>query len=347
MGQRANLIIIENDKYSLYYSHWCANTLPRDLFWGAEHAIDFVRIQREVDESGWLDDVWAEGAAVIDCDNRVLLMYGGEIEIYDIPLRRVYLEMLGYVWSMWEVRWAYEGIADIADYVGYPRFKVLSESEDDAASSLSPPEEKDWTEIVGSFRLADGSLQIYPLVGEVEYYLFAGQSLLQQCQFTRGEESLNLDEWLECNFPKGGFHIDLVAQTVDYWTATEIPDIPNRVRAIWSGWNVIWHRDRYEYQLDATAGMLRFPHQSKEQIQAQLKNMLLSNYGHSPVDNILKIIEENGKEGKAAEVNPLALRDDRLEIDLSQRNKIFNEAMTNIQNRIPALERSLEEIKLD
>lgn len=66
MGQRANLIIVEYGKYELFYSHWAANTLTRDLFWSPEFATAFVQMQRQVDESGWLDDVWAEGGAVID-----------------------------------------------------------------------------------------------------------------------------------------------------------------------------------------------------------------------------------------------------------------------------------------
>ena len=66
MGHRANLIIVENETYTLYYSHWCVNTITRDPFWGPDHAIRFFRAQREVDESGWLDDVRAEGGAVID-----------------------------------------------------------------------------------------------------------------------------------------------------------------------------------------------------------------------------------------------------------------------------------------
>lgn len=52
MGQRPNLILVEGREYRLFYSHWCANTLPRDLFWGPEHAAAFIRIQRAVDDSG-------------------------------------------------------------------------------------------------------------------------------------------------------------------------------------------------------------------------------------------------------------------------------------------------------
>jgi hypothetical protein len=321
MGQRANLIIIENREYSLYYSHWCANTLTKDLFWGAEHAIEFVRLQREVDESGWLDDVWAEGAAVIDCDNRVLLLFGGEDLLYDVPLRRVYLGMLRRVWESWEVRWAYEGIAEIADYVGYPRVNVLSEKEDDACPYLSPPEEVDWTEIVGSFQLSD-KLMLYPLNEYIEDFLMAGANIISQCEECSGLEILYLED-----FPNAGFHIDTNAKTLEYWSANDLPGIPDRIAAKWDGWHVTWHHDRYEFQLDATAGKLRFPTSSIEELQTQLKEMLLSEYGQSSVDTLLKIAEEEREKGEEVTINRLALRDDRLEVDKIDRQRIFELAL--------------------
>jgi hypothetical protein len=63
MGQRANLVIVRPDGYELFYSHWCANTLPRDLFWGPEHAERFIRMQRPAGHDEWLDTIWAEGGA--------------------------------------------------------------------------------------------------------------------------------------------------------------------------------------------------------------------------------------------------------------------------------------------
>ena len=83
MGQRANLAIGNANNYELFYSHWCANTLPRDLFWGADHALEFISRQRAVSrDDGWLDTVWAEGGAVIDPNDRVLLLFGGEDVLY-------------------------------------------------------------------------------------------------------------------------------------------------------------------------------------------------------------------------------------------------------------------------
>ena len=47
MGQRANLIIVQYGQYKLFYSHWAANTLTRDLFWSPEFATAFIQMQKK------------------------------------------------------------------------------------------------------------------------------------------------------------------------------------------------------------------------------------------------------------------------------------------------------------
>jgi hypothetical protein len=173
MGQRANLILIERGQREMYYTHWRANTLDRDLFWGPDHAARFIRAQQA--RTHWLDEVWAEGGAVLDRDAHVLLMFGGEDVRIDVSLRRVYLDLLRHVWSGWDVRWAYEGIADVADYVGHPREAVLTNEFDPAKSRLTWPRRRPTagplrsgapacrTARFGSFRWARSSPTTCPL----------------------------------------------------------------------------------------------------------------------------------------------------------------------------------------
>ena len=94
MGQRANLAIKKIQGYDLYYCHWCANSLPHDLFWGAAHTEEFIRAQRPVGHDKWLDTVWAEGGAVLDPLDQTLLFFGGGDILYEVPLRRLYLRLM-------------------------------------------------------------------------------------------------------------------------------------------------------------------------------------------------------------------------------------------------------------
>ena len=53
MGHRAHYLIKDEKSYKLFYSHWGANVVDRDLFWGPDAAFDYISAQRpseEVDE---------------------------------------------------------------------------------------------------------------------------------------------------------------------------------------------------------------------------------------------------------------------------------------------------------
>lgn len=127
MGQRASLAVITDRGTELYYSHWRANTLDRDLFWGPAHATAFIRRQRsEAEGAEILDEVWAEGGAVVDQTRRTLLWYGGQDICFDIPRRRLHLALMRRLWRDWTIEWACEGIADIADALGISRDVVLT-----------------------------------------------------------------------------------------------------------------------------------------------------------------------------------------------------------------------------
>jgi hypothetical protein len=330
VGQRANFVLVEGREYRLFYSHWCANTLPRDLFWGPEHAVVFIRIQRAVDDSGWLDEVWAEGGALLDLDQKQFLLYGGEDVLYDVPLRRIYFEMLGQVWKGWTVRWAHEGIADLADYVGYPRDRVLTKKDQDSTDvTLTPPEQKDWTDLVGSVRFDDVTVRFYPLAGDVAFYLSRGSKLVNNLRPADGVSQLLLDEW-KIEFPSGGFHLDLPAQRLEFWVARDAPDIQNRVETAWPGWETRWHHDHYERQLERTEGLLRFPFPDRQALLDRCREMLLRGQVNSAVDTIQMLTDREREQGKEVHVNTWALRDDRLDLPQEERKAILDNIRSHL-----------------
>jgi hypothetical protein len=328
VGQRANLILVEGHEYRLFYSHWCANTLPRDLFWGPEHAAAFIRIQRAVDVSSWLDDVWAEGGALLDLGRRHFLLYGGEEVLCNVPLRRIYLELLARVWKGWTVRWAYEGIADLADYVNYPRDRVLTSKDKDSTDvSLTPPEQKDWTDLVASVRFDEDTVRLYPLAGDVASHLSRGTKLVDNLRPGDGLPQLLLDEWTT-EFPSGGYHLDLPAQRLEFWVARDAPGIRNRVANAWPGWEIRWYHDQYEKQLDRADGLLRFPIPDRQTLLDRCREMVLLERITSPVDTVRMLADRDREQGKEVQVNPWALRDDRLDLSKEERMAILDEVMS-------------------
>ena len=177
MGQRANYVIVEDDGFALYYSHWCANTLDRDFFWGPEPALDFVRRQTPREPDQWLDQVWAEGGALLNPEMRHLILFGGEDVNWDVPLRRLYLKLLQSAWPGWDIVWAHEGPVNLIDYLGLERSLVLSE---DTSTHVAPPRiaVDDPPETICSLRRADGGLSLYPLEGYAESARDLGPQLI-------------------------------------------------------------------------------------------------------------------------------------------------------------------------
>jgi hypothetical protein len=330
MGHRANLIDFQGGQYDLYYSHWAANTLPRDLFWGPAHAVLFVRAQRPVESDSWLDDVWAEGGAIIDSDARVFRLFGGEDLAYDVPLRRLYLQLLSAVWEGWYVGWAHEGIADLADYVGLPRERVLTRQADEPGPvDLYPPVERDWVDLVGSFRLPDRTIKLFPLAGQAPDYLLTGPILTEAALSRIGLDRLHVADWTT-TFPTGGFHLDVPARVVRFWDARDRPGIEGQVRSKWPGWAVTWDRDGYEAQLSAVSGVLSFPDRTVDTLLAELTGMLLRQPSQSPAESVLWFAEHERAAGKSVEVNPLALRDDRVELSQQEKGDILARAVASL-----------------
>lgn len=328
MGQRANLVVVHDGAWQLYYSHWRANTLDKDLFWGPAYAAAFIRSQRPCEPTEWLDEVWAEGGAVLDLDRRVILFYGGEDVLYELPRRQIHLAIMRRVWEGWEIRWAHEGIVDIAEYVGVPRAQVLCRnSEPTAAAELRPPDDLSWTTIVGSVRLHDGLLRLYPLSGELVNYLSTGPSLLALATQQAGRGRLALQDLTE-EFPQGGFDINETDRTIDFWTTNDTPDALSRVVTHWPGWQVRWHRDDFRVQLVATGGSLTFPVVRHSAIVRQLREALLSDRNQCAVEGFLGMIDAlKGNDIHVSEVNPNALRDARIEVPLLDRHAVFEDAL--------------------
>ena len=54
-----------------------------------------------------------------------------------------------------------------------------SEHDGIPAPDLRPPEESGWVDFVGSVRLGDGSLRLFPLAGDIKDYLMGGPPLAE------------------------------------------------------------------------------------------------------------------------------------------------------------------------
>jgi len=333
VGQRANLILVERGRPVVYYTHWRANTLPRDLFWGPRYALPFFRSQRLIEDGTLLDEVWAEGGAVLDEDEKLLLLFGGEDERYEVPLQRTYLRLARHTWDGWQVRWAHEGVAEIADHLGRPRTEVLTAKESRPWDpDLSPPDDKGSINSVGTIRSEDGRLRLYPLGHEGDDLLRAGPRLLHAAAATPCVDRLHFAEWTS-SFPTDGFHIDVARRTVGFWTGRDAPGAAARVAAAWPDWTVTWYRDRYEFQLAAVPA-LTFPAADENDTLSRLRDTLLVENGQSGPEMLLDTVQRlEGERFDVSGVNEYALRDARLSLPREERVRLVDAAIDAVRGR--------------
>ena len=66
MGNRANLVIVENGQWQLHYSHWAGCRMLDALAFGPDVALRYIRSHRLCAKDEWTDPVWADGDGVVD-----------------------------------------------------------------------------------------------------------------------------------------------------------------------------------------------------------------------------------------------------------------------------------------
>lgn len=320
MGHRANLLLVEHHTYSLYYSHWGGISMPENLFWGPEAALEFIK--RQEPTTAWLDTAWAEGGALMDLDRQVLLWYGGEDVNYEIPLRRHLIRMMKPLWPGWSIEWASAGILDLAEYVGHPTDELTGRTNKPVEpAALARESAEGWVRTIASIVFSNGELRLYPAQWEMEEYLLQGPELLEHLDQHVGRTELDLKEWPE-EIPDQGFHLDIPARTIHLWYAPDLGEVIREVREIWSGWHVVDLKDQFEEHVSLVHGKLCFVNEEPEKLTERLRRSLLRNYT-SPVNTMMEIAQQQEAAGKKIEVNPLALKDIPLEITQAKKAQLL------------------------
>jgi hypothetical protein len=325
MGQRANLITVENGEYTIRYDHWCANRLDDILFWGIGHALDFFDAQEVVGEEGWLDEVWAEGGAVLDLDKKHLLWWGGEDILYELPLRRAFLKLQEKVWKGWTIEWAHRGIVDLAEYVGYPKEKVLTSGENlSEAVDVKLAEKPSWAMTLGGLETVEGDVKLFVLNYDCENYLFNGTSLAAQCRLQPGLAQVVWTEWEENReFPQGGFQIDERSRTMEFWSVRDCPNVVQDLKKIWDGWEIIWYQDRYEFQVEKLGGRIVLPEINETALFEKLRKNLLREGGKSGLGSALEINDTLRNEGKKVQITPWLFKSHHIDQPLESKIEIW------------------------
>ncbi|MER6086250.1 hypothetical protein [Streptomyces sp. NPDC001833] len=295
MGARAQYVVVENGAWQRYYSHWAANRVVQDLLPGPAAATRCFRANREIDE--WLDDVWCEGAALVDHDRRILLWFAYAGDWADHLAAR---SVLARTWPGWDVRFAHDGMGDLTDHLGLgrdltrtPGWFETFEPSGFAASEYTEPSS------VVSLRLPDGSVRAWGSDWEPVEHLAGGPRLVGLVAASPATPALT-------DMPHGGVHFDPQARTVSLWAVQTVAGVHDWPLPRWEDWVLDFHGDDHTLQ----AGLLPadFPLPSPP-IGAALRG-LGDGFG-APLPDVSALLARAagapGPEGTTSVVNPAAL----------------------------------------
>lgn len=248
MGNRANIVVVKDQEWQYVYSHCEGCRMVDLLIGGPDLALQFLEsLGRRQSHDWWTDPLWCDGGAVFDFDRRRVVFFGDNLMV-DMPFRRTILAALAELWPGYEIRYAYDGTAEIGGYVGkkfdLPPLDVLS----------APKLARSRNALCHLVSVVDevGVLRMWPLWwGDSKAW--HGPALLDKLP-GEGVQQLRLDK-----IPEGGVHIDVPRNAVGVWNTADVMGVFRALPKLWSGWRTECWEDRYEEQLAACGGMVRLP----------------------------------------------------------------------------------------
>jgi hypothetical protein len=295
MGARAQYVVVENGAWQRYYSHWAANRVVDDLLPGPVAATRCFRANQEIDE--WLDDVWCEGAALVDHDRRILLWFAFADSWADHIAARAVLDR---TWPGWDVRFAHDGMGDLTHHLGLDRYLTRAPGwfETFEPSGFAGTEYTEPSSVV-SLRLPDGSVRAWGSDWESMDHLAGGPGLIDLIAASPPTPALTA-------MPYGGVHFDPQAHTVSLWAVQTVVGIHNWPLPRWETWSLDFRGDDHTQQARLLPSDFRLP---QPPLTAALRR-LSDGLGTPPPDNgplLADAAAVRGPEGTVPVVNPAAL----------------------------------------
>lgn len=281
MGNRANVIIVKDQQWQLYYSHWAGCRILDALIGGPDLALRYAQSLRRCAQDQWVGPLWADGGAVVDLDRRRVLFFGDELMV-GMQERRAVMDVLAAVWSDYAICWAYGGTAELASYVG----AELPVYAWDKRPTLRLSRDRNALCHLVSVVDATGELRMWPLWWDVSQ-AWHGPALLDKLPGP-GVRNLILGK-----IPEGGLHIDVPRSTVGVWHTADPLGIFQELPELWNGWLTQCWEDRFEEQAMRCHDALRLPPVNLaagvDSVQAWIRDRVFQSAADSPAGRVLDI----------------------------------------------------------
>jgi hypothetical protein len=247
MGNRANFVIVKDQEWQLYYSHWGGCRMLDALIGGPELALRYARSLRRCEKDEWTAPSWCDGGALVDFDRHRVLFFGDSFMV-EMPARRAVMSVLPALWPDYTIGWAYDGTTELAGYVG----AELGPDPWDQKPTLRLARGRNHMCHLVSVVGFDGQLRFWPLWWHLSK-AWHGPALLDKLPGT-GITRIKLGK-----IPEGGVHIDVPRKTLGAWQTADTMGFFQALPGLWSGWRTECWDDRYENHVEACGGALRVP----------------------------------------------------------------------------------------
>ncbi|MER6366072.1 hypothetical protein [Kitasatospora sp. NPDC001527] len=263
MADRANFVVVREDgAYELYLSRFGAVGIDLDLLAGPVRTLSTLRHMSA--DGWWLDDVLCQGAALVDLRRRVLLLFALEGPSTVLRHRAAALELLRRAWAGWEVRWAYDGNAELRAHLGLDPEFVRDRGCAALAGALLAPEDEEFTDPEPMVAVATvGPDRCHVVANTGDHPVREGVALLDRLAAA--------PEHGVCRVAaEAGIHVDPLRRQVGWWTLGAVPEAYGTPRR-WPGWTVVFWQDRWEEHVRAAGGRFRPPAVDRERASAEVR----------------------------------------------------------------------------
>ncbi|MGW1536941.1 hypothetical protein [Streptomyces aureus] len=237
MGDRANIIVVrENGTHEPYRTGWAVG-IDLDLLDGPASVLAMLPELRQ--DGWWLDDTMAQGGILLDLGRKVLLFFAWEGPTTELRHRAAAFALIRAAWPGWDVRWLYDGPAELREYLGLDPDYVRSRDPDLSPAPFLAPDDEDLAgPDPGGVVITIGTKRCHVASDAFDHPVREGAALLNRLMHAPRHKICRLHV-------NSGIHLDPQHRRLGWWSLYSSPHA-FQVPEMWPGWRVEFWRDNWK-----------------------------------------------------------------------------------------------------
>lgn len=266
MGSRLGVLVKSENGWELYYDHWAAQSIGRDIaIDGVEATLERVRGMKALSVESpqeWEGAPWVEGTLLIDATTKTVV-WAEESESLYLP--RLINYIVEQTWPGWTAIWSAEGTRGTLRAAGVDPTPIYSGVDldlnfYDQVKFFSPWEERGWVDPI-TVRLHSGKLVTWRTLGFIDDIIHLGpeafHSLALEVAKRMPTEAEAWTEAIENEFPTRGVFVDFMSSSFSWWSLSDEGAHPEEFEHFWPGWTLDPRGDDYQWHQDLTGQQYR------------------------------------------------------------------------------------------